>query len=74
MLALSAYTAAVKRNDKILKSNLPAFYIIQELKIGECFIKLEDKLCSPEAKALDRNKDLLKKPFTFKYHFYNISQ
>ena len=44
-----------------LKSNLPAFYIIQELKIGECFINIGDKLCSPEVKALDIEIKIFKK-------------
>lgn len=50
----------MKRKGKALKSNSPAFYIIQELKID--FIKnLEDKLCGPEAMTLNIETQILKK-------------
>ena len=40
---------------------MPAFYIIQELKIGDWIINLEDKLCNPEATTLAIDKKIFKK-------------
>lgn len=62
MPALRAAAAAVKkRQDSFVKSNMPTFSIIQELKIGDCIINLEDKLCSTEAKTLDIETKIFKK-------------
>lgn len=72
MPALPAVAAAMKkRQDSFVKSNLPTFSIIQELKIEDCIINLEDKLCSPEAKTLDiETKIFKKKNLHIQYYFY----
>lgn len=51
----------MKRKGKHLKSNSPAFYIIQELKIGDFIKNLEDELCNPETMILDKETQIFKK-------------